>query len=204
MPTLGQRIEAFLGNLFYSQKGRDKGLFSNQPEFTDKEPTITINSIVGPSGSVMTKEYTGDGPDNFPDLSWEPVPKAFGYVLVIEDPDAPLPFPIVHGLFYDIAPDNTTIKQSDLESADFTKKTLKSGAYRYGKIFTAIHNPIYAGPKPVLNHGNHRYFYQLVALKRHMENLSALPTKEELLKDLANDNILAWGVWIGNCERKLE
>lgn len=201
MPTAGQRFEAFLGNLLSSQKGRDAGLFTTQTVFKDKEPTITIESVLGPSGSTMTKEYTQDGADMFPDLSWNAVPDTAGYVLVVEDPDAPLWFPIVHGLFYDIAPDNTTVKQSDLEAADTTKKTLKSGAYKYGKN---IRGTIYGGPKPVLNHGNHRYYYQVVALRRPMQNLSAVPTKEEILKDLANDNILAWGVWIGNYERKLE
>ncbi|KAG2172727.1 hypothetical protein INT43_000074 [Umbelopsis isabellina] len=201
MPSFGQRFEAFLGNLLSSQKGRDAGLFSTQPAFKDKEPTITINSVIGPSGSTMTKEYAADGEDKFPDLSWDAVPNTAGYVLVIEDPDAPLWFPPIHGLFYDLAPDNTTVKQSDLEAADTKKKTLKSGAYKYGKN---IRGNVYGGPKPVLNHGNHRYFYQLVALKRPMKNLSAFATREEILNDLADDNILAWGVWLGNYERKLE
>ncbi|CAM0140744.1 hypothetical protein VKS41_008013 [Umbelopsis sp. WA50703] len=206
MPTTGQRFEAFLGNLLSSQKGNDKDLFSTQPVFKDKEPTMNINCVLGPSGSTMTKEYTQDGADNFPDLSWEPVPEAAGYVVVVEDPDAPLGMTPVHGLFYDIAPDNTAVKQSDLEAADTTKRTLKSGAYKYGKNIrtTMFGGPIYGGPRPVLNHGNHRYFYQVVALKRPMQNLSAIPSRAEVLKDLANDNILAWGVWIGNYERKLE
>lgn len=203
MPTFTDRIEAYLGKLFYSQRGRDSQLFTRDEIFNNIEPSIPITSPdVGQSGSTMEKRYTQDAASDFPALSWEQVPEAQEYILVIEDPDAPLPFPVVHGLLYGIFSDTTNLSQPDFEAVDTVKHTIKTGSVKYGKN---LRQSVYDGPKPILNHGEHRYFYQLIALKQPLKNLPAYPDKKTMLKNIKEtDSVLAWGEWIGVYERKLE
>lgn len=69
---------------------------------------------------------------------------------------------------------------------------------------------MYNGPMPLMNHGAHRYFYQIVALKRSIvEELemgkegSVEPsvTYADIVCTLKRDDIAGWGEWIGTCER---
>ena len=62
----------------------------------------------------------------------------------------------------------------------------------------------YGGPKPVIGHGVHRYFYQLVALREPVDTgKMAKVTKDGLGRAIVG-NVLGWGQWIGTYERKWE
>jgi phosphatidylethanolamine-binding protein (PEBP) family uncharacterized protein len=200
MPTYGERFEAFLGNLLSSQKGRDAGLMTHQPPFDKIEPTLNVTSDIGASGSSMPKHCTQDGDNEWPPLTWEKVQDAQEYFVVSEDADVPIPNPIAHGFFYGISSEITSLHHADLKEVDTTNHTIKNGSIKYGKTMLRT---AYEGPKPVYNHGPHRYIYTVVALKQPLENLPAYPSKAELVKAVKEDNILAWGEWIGVYERKL-
>lgn len=195
-----------LGRLLINQKGRDKGLFLKTPIFESMpEPTFTIQSPdCGPSESYVSEEYTGYGEDRFPELAWKkPSPDVAEYLLIVEDPDAPLPTPITHAIFYAIPADKTLITNDDLAvDKVMGKERHLKGGFRCGKN---IINSVYGGPKPPLGHGSHRYFYTLVALKEPLDKtkLSPVATKKEIGNEIKG-KVIGWGLWIGLYERKWE
>ena len=200
-------LEYALGWSLYSFRGRDAKLFIKGPAFADfPNPIIEITSPdCGPSNSTMKRDFTQYGQDRFPELAWSP-PAAIEaeikeYLLVSEDPDAPLPWPPTHGLFYAIPALVTRITADDVTLKD-KKDMVLNGPFKASKSIRGTH---YGGPKPPLGHGPHRYFYQLVALKEPLDKtkLSAMPTKKELA-DAIVDKMVGWGNWIGVYEKGWE
>lgn len=100
-------VEVTLSWLLSSARGRDEKSFCRSPAFKDlPEPTIEITSIDCGAGSLaepaqFRKEHSHDGEGRFPGVQWQAPRDIAGrvkeWLLVVEDPDAPLPTPIVHG-----------------------------------------------------------------------------------------------------------
>lgn len=115
----------------------------------------------------------------------------------MEDPDAPLPSPIVHGIYYGISG----------ESKEFGGEgVVPSGGLKAGKGFKVGRNrkgTVYIGPRPVLGHGVHRYMFDVVGLREELVGLNECPTKEELVKAVEG-KVVGWGRWMGTFERKWE
>jgi len=197
-------LEYGLSKAFYSYRGRDEKLFSKTAPFAEFiKPTFEITSPeCGPSGSEMKVHHTGFGEDKFPELKWEkPSPDVKQYILVVEDADVPFPFTPSHGIFHSISPDVTAITPEDVELVKGREKQKElKGPLKCGKNVLGTH---YAGPKPLLGHGPHRYFFQLVALKEPLDEkkLSKLPDKAELGKAI-NGKVMGWGLWVGTYEQK--
>ncbi|KAL2427209.1 hypothetical protein ABEF95_010452 [Exophiala dermatitidis] len=128
------------------------------------------------------------------------------YLLICEDPDSPLPTPGNHGIYYSIPAHKTEISPEDLEldtdkneAAGDGSKWLKGG-FRLG----ANHRgSVYIGPRPPVGHGEHRYFFQVVALKERLSTNEMRPvaTREELLQQIKG-KLIGWGVWIGIYENQ--
>ena len=199
-------VEYFLSWLFQNFKGRDEKVFTKGPAFADyPKPTIEITSPdCGPSGSVMKPEYTQIGDDRFPELHWgTPSAGVKEYILICEDPDAPLPTPIYHSLFYAIPPHVTELTASDIDLVKMDgKQASPEGKFRFVKNRRGKH---YSGPKPLLGHGSHRYFYQLIALNEPLDlaKLGENVTKEQLAAAIVG-KVVGWGMWVGSFERKWE
>jgi phosphatidylethanolamine-binding protein (PEBP) family uncharacterized protein len=204
-------VERTIAYLTSNLKGRDPKLFTRPlgkvPAFASPpNPTITVTSTTcGPSGSHMSIEYTQDGADTFPTLTWIlpssiPASSVKEYLLVIQDADAPLPVPITHAIFYNIPGSKTTIAQEDIEKTG--KENELKGGFRYGKN---LRGTVYGGPRPLRGHGEHRYFYQVIALGEALDagKLSKIATKEELGREVSVEGrVLGWGEWVGVAERK--
>ncbi|TPX10852.1 uncharacterized protein E0L32_008241 [Thyridium curvatum] len=211
-------FEVTLAWLFKSAKGRDGKAFCTRPAFTDqvKEPTIRIASPdCGETGATFSKEYMAEGGGRFPTLEWEApadiAPKVKEWLLVVEDPDAPVPTPFAHGsrdgnaedvcvyrIYPGIPASQTRIEPKDLEVQDKGQSLLKSGIY-YG----ANSYMVYIPPKPLMNHGVHRYFFQVVALSEPLDRvlLQAKATREQVA-DAIQGKVLGWGLWTASCERR--
>lgn len=203
-------IEGFLGYYVLYNKRDRKDLFETAPAFADHpKPTIEITSPdCGPSGSAMTADYSQVGSSRFPHLTWsKPSFPVKEYVLISEDPDAPLAHPIVHGLYYFIPGTTTEVTNEDVRWTDAPAGTqpeereLKSGwGFGMGR-----HAADYTGPRPVLGHGPHRYHFTLIALSEGLDPRlrSGMATKE-LLQNAVKGKVAAWGQWVGSYERKWE
>lgn len=165
-------MELTLSYLLKSSKGHDSKAFIKSAPFTEfPEPTIPMSSTdCGPSGSTLPTEYMHGGEGKIPELQWDTVDGCKQWLIIVEDPDAPLPTPICHGyvmfqvsfpcgvvsdicrIYLAIAASKTTFTNSDLECIQDTKLR---GCY-YGMNRRGV---VYMPPRPLLNHGIHRCMY---------------------------------------------
>lgn len=92
-------VEITASWLFSNAKGRDAKAFTKGPAFASHpEPTIPITSPdCGENGATLGPEYMFGGEGRFPELKWDSVEGVKQWLLISEDPDAPLPTPICHG-----------------------------------------------------------------------------------------------------------
>lgn len=190
-------IEYCLGRLLYRFRGYDAQLLFNTKAFREHaKPSIPITSPdCGASGSKLSTEYSKFGAGRIPTLTWpSAAPNVKEYLLLTEDPDAPLGHPNVHGIYCFIPPTVTSFGPSDLElvGEEGDVKVIKSG-WRVGKN---RRNLVYIAPRPPRGHGPHRYIFELVALSQRLnpEALAKVPTKEEVVEAI-DGKVAGWGLW---------
>lgn len=199
-----QIIEFCLGRLLYRLRGYDAQLFTKSPAFVQHpHPTIPITSPgCGSTCAKLKHEYSKFGGGRFPNLEWEKAgPNVKEYLLLTEDPDAPLRKPNVHGIYCFIPPHVTSITNEDLEvvAENDGVKHIRAG-YRVGKNRRDL---VYIAPRPPLGHGPHRYLFELVALSQRLdpESIGEVPTKKEV-EDAIVGKVVGWGTWQATYEQE--
>ena len=126
--------------------------------------------------------------------------------MVVEDPDAPLPQPVVHGIYYDLPRDKTRLENDDFAPIEGSEEEdrLLTGGFRYG---LNRRRTVWSGPRPVMGHGVHRYFFQIVGLSGPLGATNKKERgfeKQEVLEALVEEEkVVCWGEWIGTFERRL-
>jgi Raf kinase inhibitor-like YbhB/YbcL family protein len=124
---------------------------------------MTLRSNAFDDGAPILQRHagTGVGNDISPHLEWTGAPTATAeLVLVMEDPDVPLPRPIVHCLVTGIDPQANEIPEGALtlgSGQNFTEQPFVIGR-------GTMRRRGYAGPRPIPGHGPHRYVFQMFAL----------------------------------------
>ena len=97
-------------------------------------------------------------------IAWEAPRTAGGpvkeYLPVIEDHDAPMKEPVVHGIYFGIPATKTEVTPADFEVADLGKRSLK-GSFFFGANRKSA---IYVPPRPIKNHGPDRCIFSVIAL----------------------------------------
>ena len=151
---------------------------------------LTLTSSAFSDGQPISKEYTCEGEDLSPPLSWSGVPaEAKSLVLIVDDPDAPDPkaprMTWVHWVVYNMPPDAAGLGEGGGVPAGAEVGTTDWKRQSYG------------GPCPPI--GRHRYFHKLYALDTRLEGLRQ-PTKAEVEKAMAG-HILAEAVLMGTYEK---
>lgn len=136
---------------------------------------LTLESSAFAPGGAIPREYTCQGIDVSPELSWSGVPAtADSLVLIVEDPDVPDPAAPertwVHWVLYDIPATATGLPR------DVPTEGLPSGT-RQGK--NDWKRAGWGGPCPPI--GRHRYMFKLYALSESLPDLD-LPSARALEK----------------------
>jgi len=186
-------IERLVGKVLRGVRAGDRHLAWNGAALASVPDRLRLTSSAFAEGGIMPARYAGEGVgDNIsPPLDWSGVPpEAAELVLVMQDPDAPLPRPVVHVIATGISPSARGLAEGALGvlgSAD-----LRLGRASFGKRS-------YAGPRPVRGHGPHRYVFQLIALRRPLA-LTTAPNLSGLLAALPG-NALARGRLVGIFEQ---
>lgn len=149
---------------------------------------LTSNAFV--DGGEIPSQYTCEGADVSPPLSWGEVPKAArSLALIVDDPDAPDPAAPkrvwVHWVVVDLPPDAGGLPEDVHQLA-------------HGRVGRNDWNRnSWSGPCPPK--GCHRYVFKLYALDRTLE--LAHPSKRELERAMAG-HILAEATLIGTYQRR--
>jgi Raf kinase inhibitor-like YbhB/YbcL family protein len=150
------------------------------------------SSAFANGGPIALKYAAADLGDNLsPPLEWDCIPpEAAEFALIVEDPDAPLPRPVVHAIAVGISPDEHCLEEGVLSSQPPLPICLGRGSF--GRLG-------YSGPRPVLDHGPHRYHFQIIAVSRSLD-FSEPPDRAQLLAAIG-DCAIAKGRLIGVFER---
>jgi len=151
---------------------------------------FSISSSAFKAGGSIPRDFTADGRDVSPAMSWEnPPPGTHAFALVCDDPDAPMGT-WVHWVIW-----NLPASARGLPEAVESKKTLADGSAQGKNDFGRIG---YGGPSPPA--GNpHRYRFRLYALREKL-SLAAGASRRELDKAMAG-TILAAAELIGMYRR---
>jgi hypothetical protein len=164
------------------------------PRAAAEESTMEITSSAFQHEAEIPKQYTCEGQDISPPLSWSGVPKETkSLALIVDDPDAPDPEKPqrvwVHWVLFDIPPDVSGLpEETDAPSLPPGTRQGMNDWNRTG----------YGGPCPPI--GRHRYFFKLYALDTKFERLTE-PTKKELLAAI-DDHVLAQAELMGTYEKQ--
>jgi Raf kinase inhibitor-like YbhB/YbcL family protein len=151
---------------------------------------ISISSDVFENGSMLSSEYTCDGSDVSPDLSWDTVPAGTRSItLIVDDPDAPGKT-WVHWVIYNIPANSTGLPLGVPKN-----NTLDDGSLQGKNDFGWIG---YNGPCPPPGKP-HRYFFKIYALDTTL-NLKSGGTKSQL-ETAMSGHILAQGEMVGKYGR---
>jgi Raf kinase inhibitor-like YbhB/YbcL family protein len=155
--------------------------------------TLTLQSRAFDDGHAIPTQYTCEGADVSPPLTWAGVPdQTRSLVLIVDDPDAPDPkapkMTWVHWVLYDLPPDVSGL------AAGVPAAQLPSGT-REG--VNDWRRTGYRGPCPPV--GRHRYFHKLYALDTRLEGLSK-PTKTQL-EAAMRGHVIAQAVLVGTYQK---
>jgi Raf kinase inhibitor-like YbhB/YbcL family protein len=161
---------------------------------------ITVSSPTLKDGDVVPRQYTPDGRNDSPPLSWTGVPAdAKELAVICEDPDAGNPPPFVHWVVYKIPatakglPEAVPIDPAAKMPGDLAGTVQGTNGFR---------RAIYRGPAPPPGKPHHYHFvvYALdtpIAIKPGQPPL----TRAELL-DVVKGHVIGQGELVATYERK--
>lgn len=164
--------------------------------------SLDLSSPAFAPGGRLPPRFTADGAGVSPPLIWRGVPAGTDCLaLIVEDPDAPAPRPLVHAIVVAIDPALDGLAEGaiapDGDGAD-GKDVGMNSYFAQGWL----------PPDPPTGHGAHDYVFQLLALGRPEGTEAdapdgASPGRGEFV-DLVKDRVLAAGVLIGTYSREEE
>ena len=135
-------------------------------------PLVLASPAIPPGGEIPS-QYTCDGADISPPLTWSAPPNGTqSLVLVVEDPDAPSGV-FRHWTAFDIPAGSHGLDAG--YSANKPAATFHGTRNDFGK-------PGYSGPCPPKGHGVHHYHFGLLAISRPALDLTASATALDVLK----------------------
>ena len=151
---------------------------------------INLTSSVFEQGAMIPKQYSCDGEDISPELSWSNIPEGTkSLVLICDDPDAPMGT-FDHWILFNI-PSSYDGLPENYKLTNKAHESIKGGTNHFNKLD-------YGGPCPP--DGLHRYFFKLYALDMEVLPLQEGASKEEVEKTMEG-HILGKGELMGKYDR---
>lgn len=167
-------------------------LTCGEGEGRGKEGAMTITSTAFSHQGEIPTQYTCEGQDVSPPLSWSGLPAGTkSLVLIVDDPDAPDPaaprMTWVHWVLYNLPPTATGLPEA--------VKTLPPGT-REGQ--NDWKRTGWGGPCPPI--GRHRYFFKLYALDTVLPDLGSA-TKARV-EEAIKGHVLTRAEIVGTYQKK--
>ncbi|RMF07383.1 MAG: YbhB/YbcL family Raf kinase inhibitor-like protein [Candidatus Neomarinimicrobiota bacterium] len=151
---------------------------------------MILQSPAFDDGQPIPTEYSCEGKDRSPELTWKDVPAGTrSLALTCVDPDAPMG-DWIHWIAWNISPSQSSLP-AGMDPVDQTRFT--QGTNSWGRTG-------YGGPCPPPGHGTHHYYFTLFALDvdtLHLDSGARLPDLQALMEG----HILAKATLMGTYER---
>ncbi len=169
---------------------------------------LVVSSTAFKNNETIPANYTADGKNVSPPLSWSGAPSATReFALILDDPDAPTPQPFVHWVIYKI-PSTATGLPEGVPMGPAVKAGGAAGALQgptgfalFARPGSQPPDPGYRGPAPPPGKPHH-YTFKVYALNAPLDAKEGL-TKDALLKEMEG-KIVAQGELVGLYERKVK
>jgi Raf kinase inhibitor-like YbhB/YbcL family protein len=167
---------------------------------------LAVSSTAFKNGDAIPADYTADGRNVSPPLTWSGAPSGTReFALILDDPDAPTPQPFVHWVIYKI-PGTATGLPEAVPMGGTVKANGAAGALQGTTGFAMFARgggpppqPGYRGPAPPPGKPHH-YTFKVYALNAPLDAAEGM-TKDDLLKAMEG-KIVGQGEIVGLYERK--
>jgi Raf kinase inhibitor-like YbhB/YbcL family protein len=192
-PRVQNMAMRMIGRLLRGRHAGDTHLAWNHPAAAKAPATVTLSCNTFSDGETMPRRHAGPGVgDNIsPALSWSAAPEgSVEWVLIMEDPHAPLPRPFVHLVAYGIPAEALSLADGALNHKD-------GNTIRFGR--NTFSGSGYSGPRALPGHGPHGYVFQVFAVSKRMD-FERTPTLHALIAAL-HESVIAKGRLVGVFEQ---
>jgi len=189
-----EKIPSSAGRALGSVRAGPENLVFNDAALARVPERIDVWSPAFIDGGTIPERFTTDGPGTSPPLQWRGAPLTTAeLVLLIEDPDAPLPHPLVHAIVWQLRGASGSIAEGTLSTTGGQKPDLPLSRNAYWVRE-------YLPPDPPAGHGTHHYAFELFALDARPRFESA-PGRSTLL-EILKEHAIAKGMLVGTYERR--
>lgn len=189
-----EHVPQWLGVMLRGVRAGAAKLAIARPELCGTLAALDLRSPAFASGARLPERFTADGAGDSPPLMWGPLPAGTqSLALIVEDPDAPAPNPLVHAVVWGLPPDAHSLAEGAI---------VKDGAGGPDGRDVGRNSYFAEGwlpPDPPTGHGRHDYVFQLFALGP-VPDPGVTPGRAEVIQAMAG-RVLAAGMLIGSYSR---
>jgi len=188
-----EHVPQWLGAMLRNVRAGHSKLVIVNPDLKVGQQSLELESPAFAYGARLPERFTADGEGVSPPLVWrDPPPGTACFALIVEDPDAPAPSPLVHAVVWNIPADSRHLAEGAIApDGDGTAE----GDVGRNSFYTQGWLP----PDPPTGHGNHDYVFQLFALN-DIPAVSRNPGRDDLIEALEG-RVLAAGLLVGTYSR---
>ncbi|MFK3889312.1 YbhB/YbcL family Raf kinase inhibitor-like protein [Sphingomonas sp. NPDC079357] len=189
-----EHVPHWLGSLMHNVRAGHAKLAIVQDGIVTGDARLELSSLAFADGARLPERFTADGEGVSPPLTWRGVPAGTAALaLLVEDPDAPAPNPLVHAVVWNLPPQDGSLPEGaiapDGRGTDDGSDVGRNSYSQEGWL----------PPDPPTGHGSHDYVFQLYAL----DSAAALdinPGRSELLEAIRG-HVIAAGMLVGTYSR---
>ena len=189
-----EHVPQWLGALLRGVRAGGDKLVISQPELAGAFAALDLKSPAFANGGRLPERFTADGEGVSPPLMWGPVPEGTeSLALIVEDPDAPAPNPLVHAVVWGLPADAHGLAEGAI---------VKDGAGAEDGSDVGRNSYFAEGwlpPDPPTGHGRHDYVFQLFALAGAPDP-GDTPGRGDVVGAMAG-RVLAAGMLVGSYSR---
>ena len=189
-----EHVPQWLGELFRNVRAGHSKLAIVQEGVASGAGFIALWSPAFSDGGRIPERFTADGEGTSPPLVWDEAPAGTaGLALLVEDPDAPAPSPLVHAIVWNLPASERRLAEGaiarDGDGGSDGRDVGRNSYLMEGWL----------PPDPPTGHGSHDYVFQLFALSE-MPDIGSNPGRSDIVKAMAG-RVLAAGMLVGTYAR---
>lgn len=186
-----QHLPSWMGKLLKDVRAGHENLTMTKVGTGQAAVEVQLLSSAFENGERLPARFTADGDGTSPPISWGALPEGtVSVAIIVEDPDAPTPNPLVHALLWNIPIQTNKIAEGHMADGQHVIGTPGLNSYLVRG---------WLPPDPPTGHGTHHYVFQLFALSSLAE-LGSKPGRSEVIEAMTG-KVLGLGVLFGKYER---